>query len=271
MPANIPETIRAPIFAILLFDAFALIARSYLQLDLMQDGKPADLAENLSYLVVPPILAILLFPVLRQQRRFLARRFSRVGLTWKGIGIAILVGVFLRIAQWGELIGLGALGMFKSDGPNVLVGPIFSFSCPPPSVLLLNLLVVSFLTPIIEELISRGFLLYTFLNKGRLIAIIASSILFAIMHSPDGIPSAFVGGLFFAVLALNTGTLWAPMVAHATYNGLTVLDWVCLHGVWNPSATTPALIAVGIFSLSVMALSLYGCSRLVRQKCVGTN
>jgi len=271
VPANIPESIRAPVVAILLFEVLALIARTYLQLELIEDGTPADLAGNLSYLVVPPILAVLLFPVLRQQRHFLAQRFSVAGLTWNAIGIAILVGVLLRIAQWGELIGLSALGAYKSDAPELLVGPLFSFSCPPPAVLLLNLLVVSLLTPLIEEVINRGLLLYSFLDKGRLIAIVASSMLFAVMHSPGSIPSAFIGGLFFATFALNTGTLWAPIIAHATYNGLIVLDWVCLNGAWNPAVLTPALIGLGVLSLSVTALSLYGCSRLVRRKCVGTD
>jgi membrane protease YdiL (CAAX protease family) len=127
------------------------------------------------------------------------------------------------------------------------------------------------LTPIIEEAINRGLLLYSLLNNGRLFAIILSSVLFAIMHSPGSIATAFVGGLFFAAFALNRGTLWAPLMAHATYNGLIIVDWMCLNGTWNPQSTTPSLTAVGIVALSVTALSLYWCSRLVRGKCVGTN
>jgi membrane protease YdiL (CAAX protease family) len=255
----------------MLFQVVALFARSYFQLELIEGGKAPELAKNLSYLIVPPILLVLLFPVLRQQRDFLARRFKLSGLTWKIVGTAVLAGLLLRTADWGRLIALIGLGVYRNDDPNALVGPIFTFSCPSNSTIFLHLFVMSFLTPVIEEVINRGLFLYSLIGKGRLIAIVASSVLFAVTHSPNAMPAAFVSGLFFAVFALGTTTLWAPIIAHATYNGMIVLDWMCLNGTWNPHPSSASLTAVGAAALSVVALSLYLCSRLVRGKCAGTN
>ena len=75
------ETIRIPIFAILLFEAFALSVRSYLQLELIDNGQPVALARNYSYLVVPPMLLVLTLPILKKQWGFFRTRFSTKNLT----------------------------------------------------------------------------------------------------------------------------------------------------------------------------------------------
>lgn len=270
MYASQSESIRAPIIAILIIEAFALIARSYLQLELIEGNHPVAWAKNISYLIVPPILVAMTFPILRQHRHFLAARFSLSSLTLRSLGVAILVGILLRIAYWGQLIGFSALGIFRNDDPTAIVGPLFSFSCPPNGTILLYLLVMSLLVPIIEEVINRGFLLYSFLNRGRLVAVVLSSILFAVFHSSASIPSAFVGGLFLAVFALNSRSLLLPIVAHATFNGLVVLDWLCLRGTWNPQELTVQVVGVGLLALIIAILAMLTNSKLIGQKSIGT-
>lgn len=248
-----------------------MIMRTLLQMELLKNGWPITTANNLSYVIVPPILVVIMFSIMRQHRHFLATRFSPTSLTVRSLGIAVLVGVLLRIAYWGQMISFSAFGIYRNNDPNAIIGPLFSFSCPPVESILLHLLVMSLLVPIIEEVINRGFLLYSFLQKGRLFAIVLSSVLFAVFHSPTSIPNAFVVGLFLAVFALNCGSLWAPIAAHATYNGLIVIDWMCLQGQWNPHETTTKLAGFGIFVLLVGVLCLFACSRLVSQKYAGTN
>lgn len=271
MQSNESESIRAPIIAILLIELFSLIARSYLQLELIKDGQSAALAKNLSYLVVPVIWGSMMLPIFKQHRHFLVERFKLTNLTLRAVAIGVLVGVLLRIANWGHRIGFTALGIYRNDDPHAIVGPLFSFSCPPIEIILLHLLVMSLLTPVIEEVINRGFLLYSLLRKGRLFAIVLSSVIFAAFHTPASIPGAFIGGLILAVYALNSGSLWAPIVAHATYNGLIALDWICLQEQWNPPETTPKLLGIGVTALLIGILSLLACSRLVSRKSAGAD
>ncbi len=84
-----------------------------------------------------------------------------------------------------------------------------------------------------EEILFRG-LLTPVLRKaaGPVLAIVVSAALFGAIHVDtmrDGssvyyrVPFAFVLGLLLAKLRLDTGSLWPPMIAHATLNATTFL------------------------------------------------
>ena len=71
------------------------------------------------------------------------------------------------------------------------------------------------------------------------------------MHGPQAMLLAFIVGLFLAVQMINYKTLWAPLVTHASYNGMSVLDWECLSGQWNPVQTTPVMLALGAIATAL--------------------
>lgn len=267
--SRIVESIRAPIFAILLFETFALIARSYLQIELVDSGTNLMRARNLSYLVVPPILLLTMYPILKQHRKFLAARFSPRNLSYRAVVIAILIGVLLRIASWGQLIAFASFGVYRNSDPNAIVGPLFSFNCLPLETLLLHILVMSLIIPVIEETINRGFLLYTFLNINRVFAILLSSVLFAVFHLTQSIIIAFVAGIFLATYALNTGSLWLPVIAHATFNGLIALDWLCLQTIWNPNEMTEGLTTIGLGASLIFFAAIFAVGKCVGRKHTG--
>lgn len=80
---------------------------------------------------------------------------------------------------------------------------------------------VSVTAGICEEVIFRGFMiayLMTLLGAPFWVAGLVSSLIFGIAHAyqgPAGIPRTGAVGLMFALLYGLTGSLWAPMVAHA--------------------------------------------------------
>ena len=89
------------------------------------------------------------------------------------------------------------------------------------ALLLVSLVVV---TPILEELIFRGYLLNAWVRKwGLWTGVLLSSAVFGALHS-DPVP-AMLTGVGFALLYLRTRSLWAPIVAHAVYN--------CAATAWN--------------------------------------
>ncbi len=84
-----------------------------------------------------------------------------------------------------------------------------------------------------EEILFRG-LLTPVLRRaaGPIVAIVGSAALFSLIHvdaMPDGtrvyyrVLFAFVLGMLLAKLRLDTGSLWPPMIAHATLNATTFL------------------------------------------------
>lgn len=79
----------------------------------------------------------------------------------------------------------------------------------------------SFSSGVIEELFMRGFVLHLFIARGRSprFAAMATAFLFAFLHGNlVTFPYYFVFGLGMAALALISGSVWAPVVAHASYN-----------------------------------------------------
>jgi len=249
------HAIRAPIVAILIIETAALVARSYLELQLQAGGYAASFATDLSYLVVPPILAVLMYPILREHQDYLRSLFQRQHLSLRLVLAAVAVGLFMRIAWWCQLVFRISVGITRNADSEAIVGPDFSIGCPPTLVILLGVLVMALLVPAIEEVINRGLIQSSLAHRGRGQAIVISALVFAVFHPPASYPATFVVGAILGVQFWNSGTLWPSLVTHATYNGLAQLDWRCLTGSWNPPATDLPLHGLGFASLTGLILS----------------
>ena len=240
--------LRAPIVAIMVFQVAALLTRAYLEIRLIEGGQTKPFAQDLSYLLVPPILIVLMYPILRKHWQYLLSLLQRQDLTLRLVILSVLLGITLKMTYWGGLISLVSFGAIRNSDPDAVVGPEISFGCPEPMVLALSILVVAFLIPIVEEFINRGLILNSLLHRGKIRAVLASSVLFAILHLPQAMVLAFIVGIFLAVQMFNYRTLWATMITHATYNAITIVDWECVSIQWNPTATTASMIETGLLA-----------------------
>jgi len=247
--------LRAPIIAIVIFELAALFVRAYFEVRLIDGGESKAFAQDLSYLVVPPILAVLMYPIFRKHRPFLRSLLRPRDLTLRIVVLSVLLGITLRVTYWGGLISLISFGALRNTDPDAVVGPIISFGCPATGVIALGFLVVSLLIPVIEEVINRGLIFHALIHHGTIPAIVVSSLLFALVHDPQAIALAFAFGAILCVQFLNYKTLWATMITHASYNGMTVFDWKCMSAKWNPQETTPNTIGIGLIAA---ALALVG-------------
>lgn len=242
-------SIRAPVFAVLIFMTCALSLRAYLAIKLGEHGLAADFAADLSYLAVPPILALLLWPVLRANKVALLGLLRPQILSIRIAVQAVAIGLLARLAFWCQLVFCIATGITSSNEPTAIAGPQFAFSCPPPAPLLLGLLVWLFLIPTVEEVVHRGLLQSTLMRYGRWTAILASALIFAAFHKPTAMPLALIFGIVFAVQFDRSRVLWPCLFTHATYDGLILLDWRCLRGSWNPPADNLPLAEAAAWSL----------------------
>jgi len=263
--SSVPS-VRAPILAIMIFQVAALFARAFLEIRLIDSGEPRPFAQDLSYLVVPPILIILMYPILRGHGSYLRSLLRRQDLTIRLIAASVLLGFTLRMSFWGGLISFVSFGVLRNTDPNAVVGPVISFGCPDPGILALSFVVVSLLIPVTEEIIHRGLILQSLLHRGKILAIVLSSALFAIAHDPQAITVAFLGGLFLGVQMINSRALWGPLITHATYNALAVLDWECMSTQWNPVDTTSAMVGTGLVATALAAVAISFSIFLVLQK-----
>jgi len=249
------SAIRAPIFAIIIMQVCAYVARAALQIELGERGFETSYAADLSLLVVPLILGALMFPIMRSNWHSLTQLLSSQGINLRMILVAIAIGFLARTISWSKLIFSGSTGLVSNSDPNAIVGPLFSWNCPPLQVFLLGLVVWIVITPVIEEVVHRGLIQSSLMHRGRWTAILISALIFAAFHPPDSILFVFLFGIVFAVQFANSQTLWTTIISHATYDGLIQFDWRCLRGTWNPRIEDTPMIETAATSAAILLLS----------------
>jgi hypothetical protein len=217
---------------------------------------PSLVAADFSYLVVPLILMLLLFPLWRSEKAFLIRQFDRKELTWKLALSAIAIGALVRLLWWSQLIAGVSFGIYSSSDPNATVGPTLSFQCASPTIVLLGFIVMAILVPLIEEVVHRGYIQTALRHQGAIVSILLSALIFAVFHRLASWPFAFSAGVILGIQYWVTRSLWSSLISHATINGLIQVDWRCLSGQWNPGADELPLLLPGVTAVLVLMSSL---------------
>lgn len=110
------------------------------------------------------------------------------------------------------------------------------------------------LAPIIEEIIDRGIVLKQLQSHGKWLAIIISSLTFALPHYKSW-PITFVAGLLLGILYTETEDLKACIVLHSLINGFSVLEVLYIGGV-----TENLIFFVIVFAISLILV-------LITKKC----
>lgn len=245
MPRPEPAEVHASAVVIMLFLVAPFFASSWLQISLARSGYAAALAKDLSFFALLPTAAMLMWPVMRQNVAAIRHWFRPPVSWWRLIAYSVLLGVLLRIIFWASITAGVGFGWFHNGNYPTVAIARFSYACPAPQALVLALLVRTILTPVFEEFIHRGFVLHALLPRGNTPAIALSAVFFGVMHNPQTIAPAILIGLLLAVMTLNLGSLWGPIIVHATFNLVAFLDWECLHATWNPNEATPRLALIG--------------------------
>jgi membrane protease YdiL (CAAX protease family) len=242
-------SVYAPIGLVLFFQLASLIVREFVRLRLGEFGVSPGKADHLSAAVGFILLGLLLAPVLWPERAGL-RHLFRLPDRWPRIVLsALLAGILLRVASWSIAIGVALSG--RHGLPHAPTPATFWWHCPPADYLLLSMLVLALATPVVEETVNRGIVLGGLLARGSRLPLPLSAIVFAMFHAPDNMPVAFLFGLTAGRMMARDRCLLGPVVAHATFNGLTTLDWDCLGGAWTPAEVSPHATLIA-FALAIV-------------------
>lgn len=85
--------------------------------------------------------------------------------------------------------------------------------------IILEYLTGAVLVPVTEEIVFRGLVFRMFLHRyGVHKAIVFSALIFALFHLNKSFVGSFFHGVVFAILLLRLSSLYAPILAHCTYN-----------------------------------------------------
>ncbi len=260
---------RTHLIAVILATVAALIGRAWLQVNLLASGVQKDYAADLSYLIVPPILFVLLLTVICRHKSLICDLLSPRRLTARLVLDAIAIGVLLRLSAWCQLIAGISFGFYRNGNPDAIIGPVFSFNCSAPQVVLSGIAVMVVIVPLVEELIHRGLIQTWLAGRGPIVAIALSSLFFMLVHKQSTWGFAFLAGLVFGFQFWRARTIWFSVITHATVNGLIQFDWRCIHGQWNPQASQVPVWGAGIMSTLVLLLAGFALTRLLLAKTAG--
>lgn len=144
------------------------------------------------------------------------RFFDRMPVAWAGIGfqkgwvrdllMGTALGCVMAVFAW-------APAAISGEVHQAGLGDLFYFLVP------------MFVNAAGEELLFRGYIFQRGVEVlGPVAATLLASILFGLMHmgnpnvTPLAIAVIMLGGIFFALCYLRTGSLWLPIGAHAAWN-----------------------------------------------------
>jgi membrane protease YdiL (CAAX protease family) len=147
---------------------------------------------------------------------YLQNSLSAIGWspsTWRQ---GIVWGAIWSMA-FGAVVAI-VMGLLYMSGTN----PLAIVHSPLPSEpvqKLLFFIIGGLIAPLAEEICFRGVLYSYFRRWGVVTALIASTVLFVILHSVHGFPlTQLVGGILFALSYEFSGNLMVPITIHATGN-----------------------------------------------------
>lgn len=192
--------------------AFSMAGMLLLRLIAARVGAAAPLLAvgTLLFFGVPAFLG--LFVIDGDQSHLLASRaLSGAQALWLGASGALAVCPMTLLADVIEVLA----GLFGAPAAAASAGAVDVLPMLLQSVLL---------APVCEELFFRGYLLGALAPYGAVRAAGATALVFALAHGLSwSLPCYAFFGLLLAALALRTGSLLAPLLAHMAYNAALVL------------------------------------------------
>jgi len=147
-------------------------------------------------------------------------------VSWKWIVAAVALGIGAFILKGFVNMGVMALTGFEENAQ------VSYYDAAGSGLLLLitTVATISILVPIGEEFLFRGVLMRGLLRYGAVVAVVVSSIVFALFHGLNmALPSALVVGLVAGEVTRRSGSVWPAVVIHII-NNLAVPIFVVLGG-----------------------------------------
>jgi len=176
--------------------------------------------------------------------------------------ILILMGVIYVIAV--ILFHSGVIELFGVMG---FVAPEMDASIPTFWHYLLLIICLALLPAIVEELFFRGLIFHGLLRHGRVVAIIASAVMFSLMHlSPLQTASQLILGIVLAMVYLARGNIIYPMILHFINNFVIITYTYIMQGD-EPAFTADVWTFVTMFVLLLSGIAvIIGMVRMISKK-----
>lgn len=152
-----------------------------------------------------------------------------LGTSWLVAGSWPALGFRQPLAGWPLLVFSGYMVFWMGSVVWTLLMPEAEQKdiASPLGSLPVQIFLIVLVAPLAEEVVFRGLLFQGFLQRMSLpLAVILSSLLFALPHFPGGLltlPLLFIFGAVLALLYWRTESIWPPILLHALNNALALV------------------------------------------------
>tara|TARA_Y100000758_G_scaffold95582_1_gene65978 strand:- start:32 stop:796 length:765 start_codon:yes stop_codon:yes gene_type:complete len=187
----------------------------------ISEGLAISVSGLLAYIILIPITLLFIhvdgsLDRIRDMLKFGSTK--RVLILLLGIPIVVTIIDFVLTI----IYGIAWIGIFGEPSTNTDLGTNWESSTVDIALLFLSVAIV---TPIVEELMFRGYILDAINRKhGDWTAIIWSSILFGLIHiDPFVAGQAFMGGIIYGWIRVRTGSLLPSIAGHMMWNMLALI------------------------------------------------
>ena len=189
----------------------------------ISEGLAISVSGLLVYIILIPLTLLFIYVDGSLDRIKEMLRFGSVKRTLILIlAIPIVVTIILMLLT--IIYSVVWIGIFGEPSINTDVGTYWESSSIDIALLFLSVAIV---TPIVEELMFRGYILDAINRKhSDWTAIIWSSILFGLLHLFGGvfyIGSALIGGIIYGWIRMRTGSLLPSIASHMMWNTLALV------------------------------------------------
>lgn len=151
--------------------------------------------------------------VVVRRRSLSAFGVRRTSVRWLLVGLA--AGVVAFVVKGLVNLALRVVAGFDEDAQV----PYLQAANGGVLALAVTFVLLSFLVPLGEELLFRGVLMRGLLRYGAVVAVLGSSVVFALFHGVNtALPTALVVGLVAAEVARRSGSIWPAVVVHVVNN-----------------------------------------------------
>lgn len=233
-------------------------------------GNGFEIVNNINFRLIISAICnyILPFPILL----FLMKKLESEKLEKESLSITTFLLYFcisFTLMIIGNMIGLAITALIGNAIQSDITNPIQTLINS--SDMILNLIIISIIGPIFEELLFRKLLIDRTIKYGAKISIILSATLFGLMHGNlNQFFYAFLLGGFFAYVYIKTGKIIYPILLHISLNLMgSVLSLFVIesaNAVTQGAYTSFDIVFILIYILILLLVMIFGLYGLTQYK-----
>ncbi len=233
-------------------------------------GNGFEIVNNINFRLIISAICnyILPFPILL----FLMKKLESEKLEKESLSITTFLLYFcisFTLMIIGNLIGIGVTSLIGTAIQSDIANPIQTLINS--SDIILNLIIISIIGPIFEELLFRKLLIDRTIKYGARVSIILSATLFGLMHGNlNQFFYAFLLGGFFSYVYIKTGKIIYPILLHIFLNLIgSVLSLFVIeraNAITNGSFTSFDIGFILLYMLILILVIIFGLYGLTQYK-----